>query len=102
MQIGSTVRLKVPCLGNAEGTAGVCYDYYNLGGHEGYSCIFENGNYDGFGASDEVEQFLEETGFCTEASGYQFKNVIILGNDFQNGVFDRALQSNAGRAQQNC
>ena len=84
MQVGTLVKLKVPCLGNKIGTKGVCYEVYNLGNHNGASVIFENGNYDGFG-EDEQEQWLE----VIEHSKfkYNFTNVIKLSNDFENGVF---------------
>ena len=90
VSVGSLVRLTVPCMGNAVGTTGVCYDVYNLGGREGYGFIFENGRYDGF-APDEVTSFLEEVGFDPSVSNYQFENVMKLRRDFDSGEFRSVL-----------
>jgi len=89
-EVGVLVRLKCDCLGNAEGTTGVCYEVYELGGRPGYSFIFENGRYDGF-SPDEVDMFLEEIGFYLPISHYDFTNVVRLSEDFKRGVFDEAF-----------
>ena len=93
--VGTTVKLKVPCLGNPAGTRGVAfYDYGS-----GTQFIFENGGYDGFSSEESgrpigIEQdfFLERTGFNEELAGYQFFNVIQVSQDFRAGMFDSALK----------
>jgi hypothetical protein len=89
IKIGTTVKLKVDCLGNKPGTLGVCYEIYNIG-HVGYSIIFENGDYDGFSESD-IELFLDVVGFDEKISNYNFQNVMKVSNDFNNGYFDESL-----------
>ena len=88
--VGSLVRLKVQCLGNAAGTVGVCYERYQLDDRAGFSFIFENGRYDGF-SPEEVEQFLEEIGYYLPIGNYRFINVMKLSEDFRDGVFDGAF-----------
>ena len=93
IKVGTVVELKIDCMQNPKGTLGVCYEHYRLDRqHEGWSIIFENGAYDGFG-NWECDRFLEVTGFCQELSNYQFKNVMKLSNDFSLGVFDIALKN---------
>jgi hypothetical protein len=90
--VGTTVKLKVPCLGNEAGTRGVCYEVYTLGqNHVGASFIFANGRYDGF-SKQECDAFLEFTGFDSKINEYDFKNVILLSQDFDRGVFTEALR----------
>jgi len=90
-RVGTIVQLKVPCLGNEEGVSGICYDVYTLGDRSGYAFIFENGRYDGF-SPDEVESFLKVLDHYGRDARYywtyRFTNVIALGRDFENGVFD--------------
>jgi hypothetical protein len=89
--VGSLYSLKVPCLGNPEGTLGVCYEVYRLGDfstsrtgeHEGFSFIFQNGNYDGF-SRDEVDMFLEHVATDFSVTDYRFINVMKLSEDFKN------------------
>ena len=82
--VGSVYELKLNCLGNPSGTLGVCYEVYELGDHTGYSFIFQNGNYDGFG-EDEVDEFLKYAAFDHSMKDYQFTNVMQLSNDFRDG-----------------
>ena len=90
MQVGTVVTLKVHCLGNRAGSLGVCYEKYVIGGLEGHSFIFQNGDYDGF-SPDEVVELLDVVGMIYSCAGYQFKNVIQLSRDFKNGVFSDAF-----------
>lgn len=92
LQVGHTVKLKVPCLGNAVGTIGVVVEAYVLGKHNGYMVIFENGYYDGFGEEDEVDKFLEVYGVCEPLATYKFTNVSKLAGDFMRGYFDVVLK----------
>lgn len=102
MTVGTIVRLKVPCLGNKVGTLGVGFNDYG----DGVQFIFENGEYDGFSSSeigmaegDEIEQsrFLEEVGYDKTLSGYQFKNVMKVSDDFRKGVFEKGLSNGQQR-----
>ena len=55
--IGAKVKLKVQCLGNEIGTVGYVYEQYQDFDYPqifGVSVIFENGNYDGFSAKEQV------------------------------------------------
>ena len=90
MKIGTIVKLKVGCLGNEPGTLGVVFYEYG----DGSQAIFQNGNYDGFSETSimpngeiEADFFLEKVGFCDSLAGYQFKNVIMVEQDFRNGIF---------------
>lgn len=89
--VGNIVKLKVACLNNKPETLGVCYEDYTIGEHTGSSFIFENGMYDGFSA-DEQGRFLEFIGFCSDISGYEFKNVMKLSQDFDKGYFAIAFK----------
>ena len=80
-KVGSLYSVKMPCLGNPEGTLGVCYETYNLSGCIGFSFIFQNGRYDGF-SIEEVKFFLEFQGFDDSVSEYTFTNVMQLSQDF--------------------
>lgn len=97
MKVGTICKLKVDCLGNKAGTLGVVF--YDYG--DGFQCIFENGNLDGFSTSSEVtalvpggeieaDYFLEEIGFEESLAGYQFKNVVKVAVDYKAGVFNIA------------
>ena len=97
MQVGTIVKLKRDCLDNPKGAIGVVF--YDYG--DGFQAIFPNGNYDGFSTDDKEEVFgglteadfiLEEVGFEPVLSGYQFKNVITVEQDFRRGVFDAVLK----------
>ena len=93
-RVGTIVQLKVSCLGNKEGVSGICYDVYTLGDRKGYAFIFENGRYDGFNP-EEVVSFLKVLDhYGTDERyrwTYKFTNVIALGRDFENRVFDEAF-----------
>ena len=94
LRVGNLWRLKSECLGNPAGTVGVCYEVYEIGEHAGFSLIFPNGSYDGFGVGTCAPMFLigQPVGFCEEVAGYQFTNVIQLGRDFDSGVFAKAME----------
>lgn len=94
IQVGTLVELRAPCLGNAPGTVGVCYEQYSIGRWvHGVSVIFPNGNYDGFSESDQVLFFEPNTaGFCNELAGYEFTNVGKLSQDFRHGRFAPAFE----------
>ena len=85
--VGTIAKLKVPCMGNPIGTLGVCYEIYELD-NIGYSFIFENGEYSGFG-SDEIEPFLDIVSQSNLT--YNFTNVMKLSRDFDNGYFKEVL-----------
>lgn len=87
MTVGTIVRLKRACLGNDDGTLGVGFNDYG----SGCQFIFANGEYDGF-SLEEQKMFLEEVGFSEEVSGYQFRSVMYLSDDFRRGVFNSALK----------
>lgn len=87
LTVGTIVKLKIPLLGNAAGTLGVGFNDYG----DGCQFIFANGDYDGF-SLEEQEALLEEVGASPEIAGYQFQSVIRTSNDFDNGVFDKALK----------
>jgi hypothetical protein len=89
MNVGTTVCLLEPLLGNPEGAVGVCYEVYDIG-HVGYSIIFQNGAYDGF-SEEEAEKLLEEVGFEDSVADYDFTNVMRLSEDFNKGVFKKAF-----------
>lgn len=99
MNIGTIVKLKIDCLGNAIGSIGVVYENYNIGEGNGVSVIFENGEYCGF-SEIEQEEFFEEVGFTTDAriKTYNFTNVIKLSRDFESGLFDPVLKQRIGVA----
>lgn len=92
LQVGHTVKLKIPCLENSTGTIGVVVEAYVLGDRYGYMVLFENGNYDGFSEEDEVDEFLEVFGVCEPLSMYKFMNVFQLTRDYQRGYFDAVLK----------
>ena len=92
MQVGTIVKLKIDCLNNKTGTLGmVFYDY-----GDGFQVIFENGKYDGFHTEGyfantkqtEADFILEKVGFESSLSGYKFKNVLQVEQDFRNGLFN--------------
>ena len=73
------------------GEHGVCYEVYELAGRPGYAFIFERGGYDGF-SPDDVALCLTITGaICRVVEGYQFKNVMCLQRDFDQGRFAPAF-----------
>lgn len=86
MKIGDIVKLTVPCLSNPEGTLGYVYDEYPDfdGPYTGISVIFENGEYDGFSAKEQhlMLEYIRSTDLH-----YQFKNVMKLSQDFEQGIF---------------
>ena len=98
LQVGSVVRLRVPCLGNPKGALGVCYEEYQLNGRSGYSFVFENGNFNGFSGKDdeyygaETVKFFEVVGYAPKLSDYEFTDVMRLSTDFEAGVFDGPLK----------
>ena len=100
MIVGTIVELKLALLGNSPGAHGVIYETYkDLDGAEdpGVSVIFENGNYDGFSVAEQKEM-LKELVVFTPLENYQFRNVLQLSRDFNNGVFRQALSLKVGHA----
>lgn len=90
INVGTTAVLKRDVLGNESGIKGVCYETYQLGNRNGYSFIFPNGNYDGFG-EDEVDIFFDMNSLEQTQLNYNFQNVIRLSEDFRNGYFDKVF-----------
>lgn len=85
---GSIVRLKESFCGEPFGTRAYVYDIYSLGEGRwnGVSLITENGvDLGGFSEREQVD-FLECIG-RTEYR-YRFINIMQLGEDFKNGVFN--------------
>lgn len=98
-RVGTLVKLKVPCLGNAPGTVGVVYEVYartwatrDDEGAYGISVIFPNGRHDGFSDS-EVRQFLTYVGESRDPGvrAYRFTNAVNLCRDFRAGRFTCAF-----------
>lgn len=99
MTVGTIVRLRVLCLGNPIGTLGIGINDYG----DGCQFIFANGEYDGFSSNQqdgiyypqsgtsEQEKFLEEIGFDEKLSRYKFRNTMQLSRDFDDHLFDEAL-----------
>ena len=91
MKVGTIVKLKKFCLGNAVNTRGVVFNEYATGSQ----VIFENGCLDGFsdmeeelfGDISEREFILEEVGFDPIVAEYEFKNDIKVTEDFRKGLF---------------
>ena len=76
-------------LGNPVGTEGYVFNQYiDLDDISkfGVQIIFPNGNYDGF-SFHEQEEFLKFKGFDTRYEEYEFKNVMQVSRDFQNGYW---------------
>lgn len=97
LQIGDVVTLTTNLLGNEKNTKGVVYDLYpdfDYIGKLGASIIFENGEYDGF-SLEEQERFLKKENikyipfYIRE---YNFKNVMNLSQDFENGFWDEIFK----------
>ena len=85
---GDLVKLKLPILGNPEGTLGAVYEEYDLSNDIiGVSVIFENGEHDGFSIKEQA-QMLDRQGHDEELEKYNFKNVRQLAKDFDAGVFN--------------
>ena len=91
LTVGDVVRCTVDILGNEAVSKGVVYEIYNIGEGAGVSVIFENGEYDGFSPTEQV-QLLERIRHSPDLAGYQFKNVITVYEDYVNGVFDSAFE----------
>lgn len=87
LQVGDVVELKVECMMNPIGTRGVVYETYDLGDGPSASIIFENGEYCGF-SPDEQNQMVNYLCRQPLLTLYEFKNVMRLTMDFQNGVFE--------------
>lgn len=82
MKVGTIVSLKEPILGNSKGTKGIVYYDYGYG----IQAIFANGEYDGFDP-EEQSKYLSVIGFDEQVASYNFRNVIQLSKDFEQGVF---------------
>ena len=82
--VGAVLTLKVQCMGNEPGTKGVVFYDYDTG----VQVIFPNSEYSGF-ALEEFNEFFEDEFYIEYAvSGYQFRNVMQVSNDFEKGYFD--------------
>lgn len=94
---GDIVTLKIEVLGNKQGSKGVVYDIYpdfDIDDRSGVCIIFENGEYDGFSV-DEQERFLNKEiieSVPNNIINYNFKNVIKLSTDFENGFWDEIFK----------
>lgn len=87
--IGAKFKLLRPMLGAAEGEIGYVFNQYEDFDDEtklGVQIIFPNGEYDGFSA-EEQELYLTYEGYDLRYVGYQFKHVMQVGRDYQNGFW---------------
>ena len=91
--IGDVVTLNTEMLGCKPGTRGVVFNSYtdfDDPTKNGVQIIFENGQYDGFSASDQ-HVFLESEHvdyIPFYIRGYKFENVLKVSRDFVNGFWD--------------
>lgn len=99
LQVGSLVKLTRPCLENPEGTVGVVYEVYERrcrSEHDtdryGVSVLFPNGGHDGF-SGVEQDLLLSHVGETSDprVRTYQFRHVVRLRDDFENGFFTAAF-----------
>ena len=87
LKVGQKVVTKVNTFICKAGDKGVVYENYGTG----YGIIFEDGEFDGF-SHDEVDEMITPTDeIVPEISGYVFKNVLQLSQDFDNGKFKKAF-----------
>jgi len=87
--IGDCFILKVDCLGNKAGAMGYVFNEYKDFDDPtkiGVQIIFPNGNYDGFGWKEQQE-FLKWIGRSEKHSNYQFRNVMQVSRDFEQGYW---------------
>ena len=91
--IGDVVTLNTAMLGCNPGTRGVVFNSYtdfDNPAETGVQIIFENGEYDGFSASDQ-NTFLEPENveyIPFYIRDYKFENVMKVTRDFVNGFWD--------------
>lgn len=87
--IGSKWKLKKAMLGNEVGIVGYVFNQYNDfddSSKLGIQIIFPNGQYDGFSV-EEQKLYLEYVAAGDKYSSYQFRNVMDVWRDFQNGYW---------------
>lgn len=75
-------------LGNPVGTIGYVFNEYPDYNADsvGVQIIFPNGNYDGFSAHEQKD-YLRFIGFDLRYDCYEFKNVMQVSRDFNNGYW---------------
>lgn len=89
MQIGDQVKLTRAMLGNEIDTIGYCYEEYpdfDDPTKNGVSIIFENGNFDGFSAWEQMN-YLSFVRHIPQYENYIFQNVNQVTNDFRKGYW---------------
>lgn len=95
LRVGSLVEATVQTGVCERGERGVVYEVYALGKLAGVSIIFAHGGYDGFSAT-EIDRMLKPLGVVDPgAATYRFLNVFTLVRDFERGVFNGALYTEA-------
>lgn len=94
MTVGTIVLLKTPILGEEMHAIGVVF--YNYG--DGVQVIFEGGGYDGF-SKEEQNDYLMEKGYDEMSSLYQFKNVMQVSRDYEDGMWDNVFENRKYRPQ---
>jgi hypothetical protein len=88
MTTGDIVLLRRPMLGEEQHSVGVVfYDYT-----EGVQVIFMDGGYDGF-SSQEQTDFLLLVGHDEQSTLYQFKNVMQVSFDYQEGMWNHVFKN---------
>ncbi len=86
MIVGDVVILKVPMLNEVIHAVGVVFN-------DELDCvqvIFEKGNYDGYN-KDEQELFLKKVGEDPTSRLYDFKNVMRVSRDYDEGLWDHVF-----------
>lgn len=86
MTVGDVVILRVPMLNEVLHAVGVVFNDYGTG----VQVIFEKGNYDGYD-SDEQEMFLKKVGMDPTTAVYNFKNVMQVSRDYDNGFWNHVF-----------
>lgn len=93
LSVGDLVKVKVSFLDNEPGCAGYIYETYkdfDDKSEKGVSIILENGcDLGGFSRKEQHQylEFIKSTDFQ-----YEFKNVIKLAHDYQDGVFKKVFE----------
>jgi len=87
--LGQLVRLKIETMGCKVGTIGVCYHTYHIV-QPGCQVIFPNGEYCGF-SLDEQSNYFELGQILPKYCDYIFKSVMIVSQQYHDGLFTDAF-----------